>query len=120
MDLKQVERAAQDGLRIAAEWLAVEMRLLVGIQGDRYHHSPPGEPPYRQTGRGQASIWYEPTVDGARVGTKNIEGSAFNYMAGWDQSIRGVRRPWLSLWRRYKPEIDRIVRREIQMQTEAQ
>jgi len=118
--LQRAEEAAKEGMRMAAEWLAVEMRLLVGFQGDDQNRSSPGEPPYRQTGAGQASIWWEPTADGARVGTKPIGTDGVigeNYMAGWDAGTIGPARPWLSTWQRYKPEIDRIVRREIIMQT---
>jgi len=132
--------AAVDGMQAAARWLFTVMKQLVDVQcqaygeivpkdpeqeyGPVYHHSRPGQPPFKESGVGQGSIDSEDTSVGARVGvhgigTGNMIGE--NYMAGWDSEagIRGVRRPWLHRWKDYRPMMDKIVLREIKIQTGA-
>ena len=111
--VQQLEGVTVEAVQAGAEWLADYMRNLVSIQcgargenrGDAFdrQHAPEGKPPYRETGEGQESIFYEPIEGGAIVGARNIgvDRMAFgNYMAGWDmpQGIRGFHHPWLSLF----------------------
>ena len=119
----RVQAVAAKALQVAGGHVAEMMRQLVDVEctadsvrgttKDR-RHSAPGEPPRRESGDGQASIIMEPTATGARVGPKNIGIAvlAGNYMAMWDSEKARLgkgRRPWLSTWRRYKPEMDSLV-----------
>lgn len=114
--IADIKDAMNEALEQAAMFVAAAMQQLVGVQCTG-EHSAPGEPPQKESGTGQANIDWEPTKDGARVGTLPIGTSNMigeNYMAGWDSpdGIRGPenRRPWLSTWKdRYKGEMDRIV-----------
>jgi hypothetical protein len=56
-------------------------------------HSAPGQPPFKQTGRGRASITYE--VDAAELTSR--AGTNVDYMAAQERgSKRGLKpRPWL-------------------------
>ena len=135
--LPDVESAMKESLQLAAKWLKTRMMMLVGVQcpvgGPNAgrakvkdgRHSAPGEPPRKESGVGQASIDWMETDDGAAVGVRDIGTTNMvggNYMAGWDvdgdfggaYGIRGVRRPWLSMWAQlYKPEMERIIRRHM-------
>lgn len=142
-DLAQaLHRGTYDGVNAAAEWLAEVMRQMVNIQcgtmgtrkatgrlkksyramtkaGMRHGpHSPPGAPPFRESGDGMNSITWRKKPFGAVVGVVAIPGVDMelqNYLAHWDtrEGIRGIRRPWLSLFRNYETGIKRIIRRAI-------
>lgn len=124
MNQQRVEQAMVKALQLAGEWLADACRAMVGIQtGMDGPGSPEGTPPFRRTGRGQASIGVENTATGCRVGVTAMEGipgsvPGQNYMAGWDVGMKGQQRPWLMVWRdRYSLELNLLIKRffEIQM-----
>lgn len=54
--LAQCEEQMARNIDKAAEVIVAEMKDVVGVQGSRGNHSPPGYPPYRQSGELQASI----------------------------------------------------------------
>lgn len=120
-------KAAVGALQVAAEHVAAMMRLLVdvectahskrGVAKDR-RHSAEGEPPRRESGFGQESIIVVPTAIGAHVGPKDIGIAALggSYMAMWDREGKEGRRPWLSTWMRFKPEMDAIVKSQLKAQ----
>lgn len=132
-----LKEATEEAIHAGAAWLADEMQQLVNIQcgaasshemsvserakHDRERsaafgakHAPEGQPPYRETGQGQASIKWQKIPGGAAVGvedigTQNMIGG--NYMAGWDSpgGIRGHHHPWLSTWRQYQKQLAFII-----------
>lgn len=122
-------------LHAAGEWLAKAMQNLVSVpcgaagpnKGNAFEkaHSKPNTPPFMESGAGRDSIGFEPFEGGVRVGVAAIPGVtkmlAGNYMAGWDDvdGINGVRRPWLSLWKRYEKEMSLIIYRYMKEHTGA-
>jgi len=133
-----IREAAVEGIQMAGQWLAIRMKQLVNMQcgavlakGGKRGHSPPGSPPYKESGFGQSGIGMEKSADGCRVGVPAIGAvprkgkqpdlskmPGQNYMAGHDAGVGvvgGARRPWLSLWTRYKPILDRIAIRHLKM-----
>jgi len=114
----RLRESVQNGFRAMGSWLAAALQARVGYQtGPDGPPSPPGTAPFRRTGAGQESIGYQMIEDGVRVGvefglampykrgTKQI--SAGEYMILHDQGDApgGIKRPWLSDWRIYAPEM---------------
>lgn len=130
--------ASVESIQYAAGWLADAMQIMVDHECPAFHgghaqyasahgkgldfkleqktgHSPPGSPPYKETGEGQASILMEPLKDGARVGTSM---SGFNYMAYWNSKTTPNRRPWLSRFfteKRFQRHMATLMRRHMKM-----
>lgn len=127
--------AAVIGVQMAGDYLAGVLRTVVGVQCpiagplkrlskiDPPRHSHEGEPPFKESGVGQASITSVPMENGAAIGPDDSQyEGGFNYMAHWDMEdgIRGYHHPWMATkWRDYLPTMDKIILRELKSRTGA-